>query len=449
MIPKPTSKQYQGHLLYPDLLDNLNPKDPLLILARNLPWHEFEKEFAPFYSTHGRPAKPIRLMVGLLLLKQIEKLSDERIVEAWIRNPYYQAFCGMKHFQWKFPCDPSELVYFRKRIGEKGAERIFKASVALHGEKALENDVVIDTTVQEKNITFPTDTKLRMKVIKLCWKAAEKEQLNLRRSYRRELKKLSRMLRFGKSRKDAKKVSSAARRVKTIANALLRELIRKLPADKYETMRDEIALWLKAVNQERKDKNKIYSLHEPQVACICKGKEHKKYEFGAKAAIAMTKNSCIIVGAKSFKGNPYDGDTLPNILHQIKEVRGSEAKYAFCDRGFRGREGSGKTRIEIPDNGQKKPTEYQRQKARRNFGRRSAIEPIIGHLKSDCYLARNYLKGAIGDAINLLLSATAFNLRKWMRALAQLLRYFFSWIFFRITRANFFCQQLWNYQVQC
>ena len=131
MIAKPAPKQKQGHLLYPDLLDHLNPKDPLLVLAMNLPWEEFEKEFTPLYAVKGRPAKPVRLMVGLLLLKQIEHLSDERVVEAWVRNPYYQAFCGMKQFQWHFPCDPSDLVHFRKRIGEKGIERIFQASVAL------------------------------------------------------------------------------------------------------------------------------------------------------------------------------------------------------------------------------------------------------------------------------------------------------------------------------
>ena len=424
MIAKPAPKQKQGHLLYPDLLDHLNPKDPLLVLAMNLPWEEFEKEFTPLYAVKGRPAKPVRLMVGLLLLKQIEHLSDERVVEAWVRNPYYQAFCGMKQFQWHFPCDPSDLVHFRKRIGEKGIERIFQASVALHGKDSLESDVVVDTTVQEKNITFPTDTKLRMSVIKRCWKVAEKEQVVLRRSYRREMKALMRTIRFSKSRKETKKVSSAVRRVKTIANALLRELSRKLPASRYEEKKEELCRWSKAVNQQRTDKDKVYSLHEPEVSCICKGKAHKKYEFGSKAAVAMTKGSGVIVGVKSFTGNPYDGDTLQCILGQIKDIRGREARHAFCDRGFRGRKQIGKTSIEIPDNGMSKATAYQKQKARKNFGRRSAIEPVIGHLKSDFRLARNYLKGVIGDTINLLLSAAAFNLRKWMRATAHLLSYF-------------------------
>jgi len=146
----------QSNFLYPDLLDQLNPAHPLLKLAKRIPWQRFEDEFAGLYSQAGRPAKPIRLMVGLLLLKQLENLSDERVVEAWVANPYFQAFCGETRFQWKFPCNPSDFVYFRKRIGEDGARLIFEVSVALHGEAAKEVEVTIDTTVQEKNITFET-----------------------------------------------------------------------------------------------------------------------------------------------------------------------------------------------------------------------------------------------------------------------------------------------------
>jgi len=147
MKPKAPPREKQGHFLYQDLLEQLNPKDPLLLLGKTIPWECFERDFTPLYSAAGRPAKPIRLMVGLLLLKQIESLSDERVVEAWTRNPYYQAFCGMEYFQWNVPCDPSDLVHFRKRIGESGVEKIFQASVALHGEACLEPEVVIDTTI--------------------------------------------------------------------------------------------------------------------------------------------------------------------------------------------------------------------------------------------------------------------------------------------------------------
>jgi len=279
--------------------------------------------------------------------------------------------------------------------------------------------VVIDTTVQEKNITFPTDTKLRVKVMSRCWKLAAKEGLQLRRSYRRELKKSLRIIRFSKSLRDKKQVLAAIRRVKTMANALLRDVMRKLPASSLAARREELGNYRRAVNQERQDKNKIYSLHEPGVLCISKGKEHKKYEFGAKAAIAMTKTNCIIVGAKSFTNNVYDGDTLKEILPQIEAVRGKVPETSFCDRGFRGRKRVGETSIVIPGSPPSDASAHVKRKARKNFGRRSAIEPVIGHLKNDFRLARNYLKGTIGDAINLLLAAAAFNMKKWMNALAQ------------------------------
>ena len=419
MKPKSSPQQKQGNFLYQDLLEQLNPKAPLLLLAKRILWELFEREFAPLYADFGRPAKPIRLMVGLLLLKQLENLSDERVVEAWVQNPYYQAFCGMEHFQWQFPCDPSELVHFRKRIGEAGVEKIFQASVLLHGEQALEREVVIDTTVQEKNITFPTDTKLRTKVMRRCWKLAAEENIRLRRSYRRELKKSLRVIRFCKSTRDKKKVVAAIRRVKTMANALLRDIMRKLPQNSLAAWQNELALYHKAVNQERRDTDKIYSLHEPQVCCISKGKEHKKYEFGAKAAVVMTKTRCIIVGAKSFTRNEYDGNTLKDVLSHVAAIRGSAPKTAFCDRGFRGRKRVDDTAIELPESPSPKATEHFRRKARKNFGRRSAIEPVIGHLKNDFRLARNYLKGTVGDAINLLLAAAAFNCRKWMNAVTQ------------------------------
>ena len=167
------AKNDQGNFLYKDLIDQLNPKHPLLQLAGRIPWERFEREFSPLYSGHGRPAKPIRRMVGLMILKQLEDLSDERVVEAWVQNPYFQAFCGEKHFQWKFPCDSTDFVYFRKRIGEDGARLIFEVSVDLHGEDAKEREITVDTTVQEKNITFPTDVKLLTKVIKNAGKSLQ------------------------------------------------------------------------------------------------------------------------------------------------------------------------------------------------------------------------------------------------------------------------------------
>lgn len=434
MRPRATQKQKQSHLLYPDLLNQLDPLHPLLVLAKNIPWQSFEDHFLPLYATKGRVAKPIRLMVGLLLLKQIENLSDERVVEVWVQNPYYQAFCGMGHFQWKFPCNPTDLVHFRHRIGTDGVEKIFEASVKLHGEKAVEPDVVIDTTVQEKNITFPTDTKLRMGSVSLFWKIAKKENIALRRSYKRELKKLLTTIRFSKGHKKKKEVTAAIRRVKTISNVLLREILRKLSSEALSFWEEKLNICERAINQKREDKNKIYSLHEPEVCCIGKGKVHKKYEFGSKSAIAMTKNSCIIVGVQSISDNRHDSKTLPDLLAQIFNIRELEVQTAFCDRGFRGPKKIGNTTISIPQASARGTSKYAKEKARKNFRRRSAIEPVIGHLKSDFRLARNYLKGSIGDTINLLLAAAAFNFKKWMRTTAKELLFclFFTLNFLRI-----------------
>src|SRR4030066_342782 len=156
----PSSTLHQANLFGTDLLLQLDPNDPLLKLASAIPWYEFEESFSIHYTAAtGAPSKPIRLMVGLLILKQLENLSDESIVLQWKRNPYYQAFCGMKEFQQKLPCHSTELVHFRKRIGAEGVERIFRMSVGLHGESALEDVIHIDTTVHEKNITYPTDSK--------------------------------------------------------------------------------------------------------------------------------------------------------------------------------------------------------------------------------------------------------------------------------------------------
>ena len=400
----------QANFLYPDLLDQLNPAHPLLKLAKRIPWQRFEDEFAGLYSQAGRPAKPIRLMVGLMLLKQLENLSDERVVEAWVANPYFQAFCGENRFQWKFPCNPSDFVYFRKRIGEDGARLIFEISVALHGDDAKEAEVTVDTTVQEKNITFPTDTKLLTKIIKRCRKIAADEGIRLRRSFRRELPGLL-LQRFKSNR--------IIKRIRTMAGVLIRELERKLPREALARHEETLQLFRKVHKQKRTDKNKVYSLHEPDVLCIGKGKEHKKYEFGRKASLVVTKTTGIIVGALSFTENVYDGNTLPDVLEQVWQITETCPQVAICDRGYRGRTRVGDTEILTPRRPKKSDTPCQRRNARMRFRRRAGIEPVIGHLKADHRMSRNFLKGVLGDAINLFMAAAAFNFRKWMGKVVQ------------------------------
>ena len=407
--------QRQKSLFTSDLIDCLNPDNRLYQLAQRLPWSEIDKEFEGYYSKMGQPAKPVRLMVGLLMLKQLEDLSDEAVVERWCENPYYQFFCGMATFQWELPCHPTDLVYFGKRIGKEGAEKLLSYSLHIHPEKARKvEDVVIDTTVQEKNITYPTDAKLAVKVIKKCRTIARKEGVELRQSYQRVVKQHMLNQRFASHPKNRKKAKGSLRSLKTIAGRLIRELRRKLKPGAFAYHQNDLDLFEQVITQQRKDKNKVYSLHEPEVACIIKGKVHKKFEFGSKASIALTKDTNLIVGVASFKGNPHDSHTLEDTLQAVERTSGQRPKEGICDRGYRGKTLVGATKISIPRQ-QKHKNTYQKQKTRKKFRRRAAIEPIIGHAKQDFRLGRNYLKGFLGDEINLILAAMAFNMKSWIR----------------------------------
>ncbi len=409
---------HQRNLFGTDLLMQLDLADPLLKLASAIPWQDFEESFAIHYTAStGAPSKPIRLMVGLLILKQLENLSDESVVLQWKRNPYYQAFCGMKEFQQKLPCHSTELVYFRKRIGAEGVDRIFQMSVGLHGDLALEDTVHVDTTVHEKNITYPTDSKLAIKIINRLNKIAKAHDVTQRRTFVKEVKSLRLAIRHFRHATKRAKAKRALKRLRTIAGILLRELRRELPQYcLFESYQRDFLLYERILAQQPKDTNKIYSLHEPQVYCVAKGKDHKQYEYGSKASIASTAKGNLIVGVVSHEQNLHDSHTLPEILRHVEQSRGKAAKQAVCDRGYRGKREVNGTQLILPGKALKQDTRHQKNKKRKQCRRRAAIEPIIGHLKSDYRMARNYLKGAVGDRINLLMAAVAWNLKQWLLA---------------------------------
>lgn len=404
---------------YSTFEEQLSRKHPLYILANRINWHQFNEAFKDLYcADNGRPAKPIRLMVSLLMLKHIRNLSDESVVEQWEENSYYQYFGGTSSFVIGPPCEASELVHFRKRIGEEGIELILKESIRINGDDSNDPHVSVDTTVQEKNITFPTDNKLHRKIIKKCQQIADKQQLPVRQSYTRTLKKLGVDQRFRNHPKNKGKARKADRKVKTIAGRLVRELERNLPPG--SMYQNNLSLFKKVLAQKRNDRGKIYSLHEPEVQCISKGKEHKKYEFGNKVSVVYTQHSGVIVGAMGFR-NEYDGHTLEPSLQQVEKLTGTAPRTASVDRGYRGITQIGDTRIQIPKPfNDKKQSKYQQRKLKKSFKRRAAIEPMISHLKTDHRLSRNFYKGVFGDNINIMLGAAAFNFKRMMNIWKQI-----------------------------
>lgn len=399
--------------LFNGLADQLNQKHPLYLLANKVNWPFFEDAFKKHYSEKmGAPAKPIRLMVSLLILKSLRNLSDENLIEQWSENIYYQYVSGEQHFQPSIPCVPTELVAFRQRIGEPGVELILQESIRIN-KPPKDNDkaelVSIDTTVQEKNITYPTDDKLYKKIIVKCWNIANKESIDLRQSYTQTVKKLKNLQRFKGTKHGAKAARKAGKRIQIIAGRLVRELARKLSLEKLGIYLPALKLYQRVLSQKRGDSDKIYSLHEPDVKCYSKGKEHKKFEFGSKVSIIVNQHTGVIMGALNFTQTLHDSKTIPQVLEQFERLNGKQAKDAFVDRGYRGVKQYRDTTIHVPT-----PNKHISPATRKSHSRRAAIEPIIGHLKQDYRLCRNYLKGISGDNMNVILSAAAMNFKRAM-----------------------------------
>ena len=413
------------------LVNFINPEHELCLLAKKIDWDYLEKEFAPLYGEVGRPSIPIRTIVGLLLLKQIYDLGDETVMDRYIDSPYCQHFCGEIYFQYKYPFDPSDFVHFRKRIGEEGMEKIFKQSVELFGKERVRKEVKevrVDTTVQEKNITFPTDRKLTEKVIEHCKRIAREEEIKLKRTYGREIKKLKHQLRFNRKPKNMVKLRKAQRRLHRIAFKIYQDLVKQLNPIPIEYMKEFDVLY-RVLTQKRDDTNKVYSVHEPDVLCISKGKEHKQYEFGNKSSFAYTRESGIIVGAMAVKGNAYDGHTLKPQLDQVKELTGGKIRKAIVDRGYKIKGGIAGIDIVMPKM-LKRESYYLKKKREERCRSRAGIEGLISHLKHDHRMLRNYLSGTNGDQINTLLAASAYNMKKWMRLEKQkILDLIFCWIY--------------------
>ena len=437
MIGK-SANQNQVDFFQPLLKDFIDLSHELVLLSDKIDWNYFDKEFSKYYSNTGQPAMPIRLMVGSLLLKRIYNLSDERVCETWEMNPYMQYFCGMAHFTHQFPTDPSDFVHFRNRIGKSGVEVIFAYSVHLFGKQAKEKVSLSDTTVAENNTTFPTDSKLAKKIIDKCNEIAKKEKVTQRQTYVRISKQLVRDTHNRNHPKRRKKAKKSDAKLKTIAGRLLRELERELPTSVLNNYREQLDLYYRVLNQKRTDSDKIYSLYKPFTACIAKGKAHKQYEFGTKVGIITTYKGLIITAVKSFTGNPHDSKTIEPLLDQMQSNLNYVPQEVIYDRGGKGAKQIGSTIISTPDyRPLKRDTEYQKRSKRKKFRRRAAIEPVIGHLKTDFRMNQNYLWGEDSPQINAFLAATGWNLKKMMKQLKEefknLTLYIYELLFLKIN----------------
>ncbi|SOE74753.1 Transposase DDE domain-containing protein [Burkholderia sp. OK233] len=434
----------------------IDVRHPLAVLAARMPWASIEASLAPLFerraregrgseamdlfgvaprlagagvSAAGRPRLPIRLMVGLLYLKHAYNESDDSVCERWAENVYFQYFCGEEYFQPCLPCDPTNLVRFRQALGEAGVEELLATTIAAAVQmKAVTpaefERVIVDTTVQEKAIAYPTDSRLlevaRVKLVRLAQRAG----LVLKQTYEREGKRLRRRAGGYAHAKQFKRLRRVLKRQRTVLGRLLRDIERKV-SGVAEERQASLQIWIERAwricRQRPKDKNKLYALHAPEVECISKGKARQPYEFGVKVSLAITAKQGLIVGARAFPGNPYDGHTLAEQLEQtiilLQDVpQQPQPKTVLVDLGFRGVDAEVSSVHLIHRGKHKTLTSTQR----RWLKRRQAIEPIIGHLKQDHGMQRCWLKGQTGDALHAVLCAAGYNLRWLLRAIVRL-----------------------------
>lgn len=419
MQPKKTGRDQSEFDLFRSRLEQiLNRKHPLYVLAGQIDWSYFEQEFGSLYVPNvGRPGLPIRLMVGLHYLKHAFNESDESVVERFLENPYWQYFCGGEYFEHELPLDPTSLVKWRQRVGEHGMEKLLRESIETAKRGKLLNRthlrrVNVDTTVQEKAIAFPTDARLYHKMRKTLVSKAKERGIALRQSYERVGKRaLQRQGNYSHARQK-QRAARQTRRLKTYLGRVIRDIERKC-SKKDADLWNLLSLASRLYRQQRNDKNKLYSVHATEVECISKGKVHKKYEFGCKVSAVSTSRDNWVVGIQAIHGNPYDGHTLKHSLIQAESLTGWKPTNAFCDRGYRGTTRLfSDIKVHLPGRRRRKASRALRTWLKR----RSAIEPIIGHLKLDHRMSRNYLKGKAGDKMNALLAGSGFNIRKLLRA---------------------------------
>lgn len=426
---KSACKNRQPELFRVELTKIIDLRHSLTKLANVVDWERLDEVFGSTYCpNNGRPAISTRLMVALHYLKYTHNLSDDDVVAGWAENPYWQYFSGMKYFEHTLPIHPSSMCRWRKRIGDAGAEELLKetieAGLKLKAVKVfMLKRINVDTTVQEKEVRFPTDARLYDRARQRLVDESKRQGIDLRQNYNRKSKELlAQQSRYTHARQ-VKRAKKCTRQLRTYLGRVIRDIERKCSNPSPE-LTQLLNISTRIYKQQRYDSNKVYSVHASEVECISKGKAHKRYEFGCKVSVAATSKGGWFVGAKAIHGNPYDGHTLSTTLEQVERIA-RPPEHAFVDMGYRGHGYDGDIEIHVD----KRRRGRTAKSLWRWMKRRAAIEPGIGHLKREHRMDRNRLHGKKGDCINAILSTAGMNFAKLLKWLADLLRLIFMWLF--------------------
>lgn len=434
MGPKPIDARSDHDLFRTELVNLIDQRHELVRLGELIDWQAFSDKWSPqFVSTTGRPALPTRLMAALLYLKHVYALSDEDVVERWCENPYWQHFSGERYFRHELPCDPSSLVRWRQRIGEEGCEWLLSHTIeAARNAGVIKrrslDAVVLDTTVQPKAIAHPTDSRLLNRAREQLVDAAQKAGITLRQSYARVGQAADLQAGRYAHAKQYRRMHREIRKLRTWLGRVIRDVQRKGGAVT-GALKEKVDVARRLHAQKRDSKNKLYALHAPEVECIAKGKARTPYEFGVKVSAAVTAKEGLVVGMRSMPGNPYDGHTVDSQLEQVAILAGQTPKFVLADRGYRG---------VVPPNGTRLLISHTRRlpkPLKKLLKRRQVVEPMIGHMKADGLLDKNWLKGANGDALHALLCGAGHNLRMILRHLRVLYCGLVAWIVLLITNS--------------
>jgi transposase, IS5 family len=432
MRPKERRETGQTDLLRSRLDAIIDMGHPLVKLSRTIDWSFLEERFGAVYEDKpGRPPLSTRLMAGLAILKHTYDLSDEVLCERWVENPYYQFFCGEEFFQHRLVFDRSSLTRWRQRMGEERLQALLQESLSVASKtEAIKpsdlNRIIVDTTVQPKNVMFPTDARLLNRAREILVRLAKGAGIKLRQSYGRIGKfALIKHQRYAHA-KQFKRANRALRTLRTYLGRVIRDIARKLEGNVdllHEiALNRMLALARRVLDQKQHQRGpKIYSLHAPEVECIGKGKAHRPYEFGVKVSVATTlahaKGGQFVAHVKALPGNPYDGHTLKTVIPEMEALIGNTLERLLADKGYRGHNAPPDYKFRVFTAGQKRRVTPQ---IKRELRRRSAVEPVIGHLKSEHRMGRNYLWHRQGDATNAVLAAAGYNFRRlicWLRLL--------------------------------